>query len=75
MTLTGPFREAAEPLLASGLFVLCGASVAVNLAALSMVDKTGAELSTGERLELPRAAVADLRSAFMAYCLGERNGI
>lgn len=73
VTLVGSFREAVEPLLDSGSFVLCGASIAVNLTRLTLVDKTGAVLATGERLELPRAAVATLRSDWMAYCLGERG--
>ena len=71
MTLIGSFREAVEPLISSGKFVLCGASFAVNLGELSMVDKTGATLFTGARLELPRASVSALRGSWMAYCLRE----
>ena len=73
VTLIGSFREAVEPLLAAGSFVLCGVSFAVNLAELSLVDKTGAVMSTGIRLEMPRRAVSILRSSWMAYCLGERS--
>ncbi|MBQ7564403.1 MAG: response regulator transcription factor [Lachnospiraceae bacterium] len=73
VTLIGSFREAVEPLLEDGRFVLCGASFAVNLAELSLVDKTGAVLSSGIRLEMPRRAVSALRSSWMAYCLGERG--
>ncbi|MBQ8971136.1 MAG: response regulator transcription factor [Lachnospiraceae bacterium] len=72
VTLIGSFREAVESLLEDDRFVLCGASFAVNLAELSLVDKTGAVMSTGIRLEMPRRAVSALRSSWMAYCLGER---
>lgn len=61
------FQEKTEPLLADRRFRRCGASLVLNLQYVKSVDKSGATLRTGERLELPRRAAAELRSAWTQY--------
>lgn len=70
ISVRGAFSEAIAPLLRSGQFFLCGSSIAVNLYHVAETDKTGAVLSTGQRLELPRAACAALRTAWSDYWMG-----
>ena len=69
VSLRGSFREAVEPLLADGRFLLCGTNLAVNLAALAMVDKEGAVFSGGTRLALTRTPCATLRAAWLRHYL------
>ena len=69
VSLRGPFREAVEPLLADGRFLLCGANLAVNLSALAMVDKSGAVFSGGTRLALTKTPCATLRGAWLRHYL------
>lgn len=67
-------RDGIEPLLADRRFRRCGASLVLNLHFVKTVDKSGATLRTGERLELPRRAAADLRDAWAQYWLkGDRK--
>lgn len=65
-----PFPEKAAPLLGDGRFYLCGASLVLNLHHIKTVDKSGVTLDTGERLEVPRRSVAELRTAWKEYWLG-----
>ena len=69
VSLRGSFREAVEPLLADERFLLCGANLAINLAALAMVDKEGAVFSGGVRLALTRTPCATLRAAWLRHYL------
>lgn len=75
VSLRGSFREAVEPLIADGRFLLCSTNLAVNLAALAMVDKEGAVFTTGTRLALTRTPCATLRAAWLRYCLKGGNEI
>lgn len=73
-TSSTSFQEKTEPLLADRRFRRCGASLVLNLHFVKTVDKSGATLRTGERLELPRRAAADLRDAWAQYWLkGDRK--
>ena len=69
VSLRGSFREAVEPLLADGRFLLCGSNLAVNLTALTMVNKEGAVFSGGTRLALTRTPCATLRAAWLRHYL------
>ena len=70
VTDTSSFREKAAPLLADGRFYLCGASLVLNLQHVKVVDKSGVTFDTGEQLEIPRRAAAELRAAWQRYWLG-----
>lgn len=59
----------AAPLLTDGRFYLCGASLALNLGHVRMVDRTGALLSTGQRIEVPRLTTNALYLAWSNYWL------
>ncbi len=67
LSLTGAFRSAVAPLLDDNRFRMCGASFAVNLYYVRLVDRDGAELITGERLQLPKTACAPLLAEWTAY--------
>ena len=69
MTDTASFREKAAPLLADGRFYLCGASLVLNLQHVKTVDRSGVAFDTGEQLEIPRRAAAELRAAWQRYWL------
>ena len=69
VSLRGSFREAVEPLLVGGRFLLCGTNLAVNLSALAMVDKEGAVFSGGARLALTKTPCATLRAAWLRHYL------
>ena len=64
-----PFQERTEPLLADERFRRCGASLVLNLQHVKAVDKSGVTLDTGEQLEIPRRAAAELRAAWQRYWL------
>lgn len=68
-TTTGSFKHAIEPLLKDKRFHLYGASFAVNLHFIQMVEKTGVQLSNGHKLTLPKAACATLRTHWSDYWL------
>lgn len=69
LTITSSFRDAVSPLLEDKRFLLCGASFAVNLYYVKMVDKTSVMLSDGRSLSLPKTACTPLRSAWSDYWL------
>ena len=69
MTSSVSFREMAAPLLADKRFYLCGASLALNLNHVRMVDRTGALLSTGQRIEVPRLTTGALYLTWSNYWL------
>lgn len=69
VTDTSPFREKTEPLLADERFRRCGASLVLNLQHVKVVDKSGVTFDTGEQLEIPRRAAAELRAAWQRYWL------
>lgn len=69
MTSSASFREMAASLLADGRFYLCGASLALNLGHVRMVDRSGALLSTGQRIEVPRLTAGALYLAWSNYWL------
>ena len=66
---TASFREKIAPLLADGRFYLCGASLVLNLQHIKTVDRSGVTFGTGEQLEVPRRAAAELRGAWQRYWL------
>ena len=68
-----PFSEAVAALLRNRYFFLCGSSFAVNLYHIAMADKTGVVFSSGERLELPKAACSSLRAAWSDYWMGGKR--
>ncbi|MBQ7370577.1 MAG: response regulator transcription factor [Blautia sp.] len=65
-----PFSEASAPLLKEANFFLCGSSFVVNLFHVTSADKNGVMLTSGQRLELPKAACAALRIAWSDYWMG-----
>lgn len=67
VTLRGSFQAAAAPMLADDRFVLCGASFVVNLFYVSAVERGALQLSTGERVPLPRGSAAEARRRWKAY--------
>ena len=69
VTDTASFREKIAPLLSDGRFYLCGASKVLNLQQVKTVDRSGVAFDTGERLEIPRRAAAELRGAWQRYWL------
>lgn len=69
MTSSLPFREMVTPLLADRRFYLCGVSLAINLNHVRMVDRNGALLSTGQRIEVPRRTTGALYLAWSNYWL------
>ena len=69
MTATSSFRDMMAPLLQDPRFLLCGASFLVNLHYIKMVDKFGAVLSDGRKLNLPTTACTALRGAWSDYWL------
>lgn len=68
-TIQVPFREAVKCLLQDPRFTLCGASFLLNLEHVAGVESQSALLDSGERVALPRAAVAPFKIAWGKYWL------
>ena len=68
-TIQMPFREAVKCLLQDPRFTLCGASFLLNLEHVAGVESQSALLDSGERVALPRAAVAPFKIAWGKYWL------
>lgn len=66
---TASFQQKVAPLLADKRFYRCGASLVLNLQHVKAVDRSGVTLDTGEQLEIPRRAAAELRAAWQRYWL------
>ena len=69
MTGSVSFKKMIEPLLKDRRFYLCGASLAVNLNHISMVDKSGVLISSGQHIEVPRLTINPLYVAWSNYWL------
>jgi len=68
-TLRTTFTEAAQPLLADRRFAACGASMAVNLHHVTMVESEAIVFSNGEKVFLGKKACRDLRALWNEYWL------
>lgn len=66
-TLRGTFKSEIEPLLAHSSFVLCGASLAVNLSHIKTLSDGAAVLSDGRAVRLPRSAWALVKKRWLDY--------
>ena len=63
-----------SPLLKDKRFYLCGASYALNLSHIIMVDRKGVELSSGQHIDVPRLSISDLSLAWSDFWLeGSEN--
>ena len=71
---TTSFREKIATLLTDDRFYLCGVSLVLNLQLVKTVDRAAVTFVTGDQLEIPRRAAAELRGAWQRYWLegGER---
>lgn len=67
--LREPFKNAVERLLQDRRFVLCGASLVLNLHHVQEVSRGEALLSNGERVPLTRTARSKVKFAWMDYWL------
>lgn len=68
-TLRTTFTEAVQPLLADRRFALCGASMAVNLHHITMVESEAIVFLNGEKVFLGKKACRDLRATWNEYWL------
>lgn len=71
ISLRGSFKAAVVPLLQDRAFLLCGASLVINLHHVQAVEGSDALFDTDERLPLPRRSVPDTRRAWMDYWLAD----
>lgn len=71
LVLRTNFRDTVRPLLDDGRFCLCGASFAINLRRVRIVDGQTARFTGGVRLSLPRTACAGFKRIWGAYWLKE----
>jgi len=69
--IRGAFRDAAAQLLADGRFCLCGVSFVLNLYHVKAIERCEAVLDSGLRMPLSRAAVREVKRAWMEYWLGD----
>ena len=69
MTSSVSFRDMVPDLLADKRFYLCGASLALNLNHVRVVDKAGAQLSSGQYIDIPRTSSNSLYLAWSDYWL------
>ena len=70
-TLRIPFTEAAAPLLEDKRFVLCGASLAVNLQHITMVENEAVVFLDAERIFLSKRVCRELRAAWSNFWVTE----
>ena len=70
-TLRTTFSEAMKELVSDNRFVLCGASMAVNLHHITMVETEGIVFTDGRRVFLGKKACRELRAAWSNYWISE----
>lgn len=74
LTRRTSFKEAVEPLLASGRFVRTSSSHAVNLRAIETMGKTSLRLADGTVLPLTRLQAENARRAWLEHWLDAGKG-
>ena len=72
-TLRTTFTEAVKELLDDNRFALCGASTAVNMHHITMVENEGVVFTDAERIFLGKKACRELRAAWNVYWI-EQEG-
>lgn len=73
MTSSLSFKEMVSSLLNNKRFCLCGASLALNLSHIRMVNHNTAELTNGQLIDIPRLAAKDLYLAWSDFWLDGEN--
>lgn len=68
--IRGSFRDASAPLLRDCRFCLCGVSYVLNLYHVKAIEQSEAVLDCGTRVPLSRAALMEVKRAWMDYWLG-----
>lgn len=69
VSLRVPFQEAVSSLLKHRCFLICGASIALNLRHVNAVEQGVAIMSDATRVPIPRRLGAQIRRAWMDYWL------
>lgn len=62
-----PFAEAIQDLLQEPFFALCGASMAINLQHIRVIEDNSVAFQNGEKIFIPKRAVKILLSDWKAY--------
>ena len=70
-TLRTTFTEAVQELLADRRFTLCGASMAVNMHHITMIESEGVVFQNTNRVLLGKKACRELRTAWNLYWITE----